>query len=476
MSASIGACGFWLDEVRHGYYLEMTNLELLRQIVSDIRRGDFGPGMTGTLEIDTLYTKLGIRRGKLLIRPVPGCIGIGDQGVTSISDLTSSLRQNEQRLREGVSEETLRTKIFDLVLAAFSERMADGIEQADYSRFKTELQAWFVQVSLPRVHLVPCLIVPYKCDPFSVGPVSFWHSAEFYERIRHLGVEFPTTPDIVFEIFLNSMKSQSASWVAEVVVPGREHRRSSEIADLAVDLALTALQLFIPESWSTHFSRMTARSQLSERHDLSLTSMGVSSGSSNLTPGLGLLPGPFNTGILQAAKLLESVGRRLDYFINDSVTLSGLQQGWCDAAYWFHEGVAESLDTVAVAKLETAIEQLMSAGSTSGNKRRLVLALRAFYGLEKDQLLFRGASMTVGEFIEKIAQARSRVLHGTESTLTGEVAETRNEISIFARDVLLKYTLALDRYSASVSSDDHIESFLVWVEDQRIHGNNVGDL
>jgi hypothetical protein len=87
------------------------------------------------------------------------------------------------------------------------------------------------------------------------------------------------------------------------------------------------------------------------------------------------------------AAILESVGRRVAHFIRQDAKLKKLERAWCDAAYWFHEGLAEPQATIAVAKLETSIEVLFGAGSSKLSKQRLCQAIGAFYGLgPKDRL------------------------------------------------------------------------------------------
>ena len=40
----------------------------------------------------------------------------------------------------------------------------------------------------------------------------------------------------------------------------------------------------------------------------------------------------------------RSVGRRIDAYVHGGSKLPNLEQAWCDAAYWFHEGLAETLE------------------------------------------------------------------------------------------------------------------------------------
>ena len=55
------------------------------------------------------------------------------------------------------------------------------------------------------------------------------------------------------------------------------------------------------------------------------------------------------------------MGRRLSAYLEATSVVPDLDEAWCNVMYWFHEAMAECLDTVAVAKLETSIEVLFRA-------------------------------------------------------------------------------------------------------------------
>ena len=47
--------------------------------------------------------------------------------------------------------------------------------------------------------------------------------------------------------------------------------------------------------------------------------------------------------------------------------------------YWLHQALAESIDTIAIAKLETALEVLLRAESSRGSEQRMLEILSAFF-------------------------------------------------------------------------------------------------
>ena len=107
------------------------------------------------------------------------------------------------------------------------------------------------------------------------------------------------------------------------------------------------------------------------------------------------------------------MGRLIDAYLSRDGELPELEQAWCNAAYWFNEGMLEPLDTVAMVKLETAIENLFSAASAAGSKRRMREALKSMFGIEESETVAPSSDLTYKKLIDDIVTVRSRVLHGT---------------------------------------------------------------
>ena len=72
-------------------------------------------------------------------------------------------------------------------------------------------------------------------------------------------------------------------------------------------------------------------------------------------------------------------------YLSGKMSLPKIEQAWCDAAFYFHEGIAEPLDTIAVSKLETAIKMLLVTESSRGSKAILLQAMKTFFGLYETQ-------------------------------------------------------------------------------------------
>ena len=75
--------------------------------------------------------------------------------------------------------------------------------------------------------------------------------------------------------------------------------------------------------------------------------------------------------------------------------------------------------------------------------------------------------MKIKDFVVDIVTSRSRILHGTWSTLTDELPLGRKDVEALARDLLLSFTLRLDQYAAIASSADTAKDFLDWMTSER---------
>jgi hypothetical protein len=223
----------------------------------------------------------------------------------------------------------------------------------------------------------------------------------------------------------------------------------------------------IPVSYSREMARITGRTMPAWVGSVHKTRTKSTGGVYRREPSFGLSGGAFDQFISNRLPLLESIGRRVEHFVRGHGSLPRLEQAWCDGAYWFHEGLAEPLDTIAVAKLETALEVLLGAESTKLSNARLRHAMRAFYGLNENDPLTHSSTTTVKQYVEGIVGSRSRILHGTFSTLTESVDATRADVEAFSFDLLRLSSLSLDQYSVSATPSDESEAFLSWIEAER---------
>jgi hypothetical protein len=105
--------------------------------------------------------------------------------------------------------------------------------------------------------------------------------------------------------------------------------------------------------------------------------------------------------------------------------------------------LAEPLDSIAVAKLETALEVLLHAEKASGSQTRMLTILETFYGLKPEDPLTDGATTTAKHFARSVVHDRSRILHGTWSTLNSRLASNRTGLENFVTAVIHRAALEL---------------------------------
>ena len=161
------------------------------------------------------------------------------------------------------------------------------------------------------------------------------------------------------------------------------------------------------------------------------------------------------------------MGRLVKSFATGQYRFRKLEQAWCDAAYWLHEALAENIDAISAVKLETALEVLTWAGSTSGSQARLEAILAAFYGLDPGDPIRSESSMTAKQFAKRIVSERSQILHGTRSTLNWRSVTNRNGDEGFVVEVVRRAAIELEAYASSPSPKDDPDAFLTWVRSKQ---------
>jgi hypothetical protein len=79
-----------------------------------------------------------------------------------------------------------------------------------------------------------------------------------------------------------------------------------------------------------------------------------------------------------------------------------------DAAYWLHEALAEPIDSIAIAKLETALEVLLRFESSKGSTGCVLTILKCFFDLRPEDLIAPNSALTAKEFAANLVRDRSR--------------------------------------------------------------------
>jgi hypothetical protein len=437
----------------------MGNLESLRLIVANLH---VEPLMPGEIRADHLRHSPFAR-----VRLCPqGYVGIRKEGAEAFSDLALALFQNNPAYRRGCKLEELTTSLFGILLEKFSTRTAKPITPRDLAAVEQAIADWFKAHAFSYHFFIPCVLTPRKAPPFAIGPVSFLPLEDFIIRQQQqLQEDF----EMLMGTMIRDMRTQRADWIAEVDVHDSQASRAEELGNVAVDIALTAVQLAAhPEGMLHHLARMTSRTTTAFKVTPSRRSDGrLATSVTSTQPGLLLLEGNLQTILRNNADLLRTLGAQIDTFLNGSGFIPILAQSLVDAAYWAHEAFAEPLDTIAVPKLETTMEVLLRAESASGAITGLRQAIRAFYGLHESDLINPYSQTTVKRFVDDLVTDRSRILHGTWSTLNDTLEAGREGLQNFVIDLLKRYILAVGDYISTGSPTDNHAAFLAYVERQQ---------
>lgn len=388
-------------------------------------------------------------------------------GHHALADLADCLLDHSPAMQRGAFYRDVESELFDFIESYISRDPA-AIDSTDVDSLLRHFQKWFASKAEPRRVFVPCVISRTPAPRFEVGPITF----EFVDHVMQSdfyphGDGEAALDRIGFDRLLQWMRERDGDWLARVSVDGCEHKRAQEIAELAVDLAIAALQLAAPYLHTRSMARLDARRGTSQKRTLSEAHGHHSSGWSNQEPGLSIGAGTLADILQQTAPIFTAVGNVVHSFASGSFRFPVLETAWCDAAYWLHQALAESIDTIAVTKLETALEVLLRSENNEGSQRRMLEILRAFFDLGPNDPIAPGSALTARQFARRVVRDRSRILHGTWSTLSTRIID-RAGMEQFVITVLRSAALQLEAYARSAAPVDGLDEFLGWIQQGKL--------
>jgi hypothetical protein len=392
-----------------------------------------------------------------------GITAIRMPGYRAFIDLTAALLDRFPEMERGAFYDEIQTEMLSY-METYLGREPSALENVEAEALAVHFEKWFADKASSRHVFVPCAISRTPAPRFEIGPVTF----DFIDRV--------TTSDFCrqdcrdapgFHALVRWMREQDADWLARVTVDGCEQRRAQEIAELAVDLVIVALQLAAPNLDTRNMTRLDARRGTSQKHTLSEAHGHYNAGWTRKEPGMAIGHGTLADILEKTQPTVRAVGNVVRSFASGSFRLPVLERAWCDAAYWFHQALAESIGTIAVAKLETALEVLVRSENSTGSKRRVLEILNIFYGLGPDDTVSSGSLLSVREFARNVVRDRSRILHGTWSTLNARGIE-RAGMEGFVSNVLRTAVIELEAYARSTGPNDNIDEFLLWVQQRKM--------
>lgn len=397
--------------------------------------------------------------------------GITGKGTTILDALAREIRSQSSRIRQTIGHSELMKVVYVFIEHEWNkDNDLSGREQDIESKLSENLSKIVHEEIKTEYHLIPLRLFHEEGTPFRVGPVHFTQQCDFDPS--QLGLKQGEVVSITCKIEA-LRKHYEADWFAVVGVPNRERRLSFQVAKQATDIALIAPKLIFAAESFTSAVRLSGLSRSRICRSLSFFEGHIREEFGKEAPGLGWNRAIFDKAVRDSKPVFDSIGRRLDGYIHRSSPTVVLDQAWCNAAYWFHEALQAELDTISVVKFETSIEVLVRAESTKGSGRRMLQAFKAFFGSDADDKLEKSIIFaTVKNYADALVTLRSRILHGTLSTIENETLLTRSEIRHLCRNLLINYTMDLDDYVERAEREnrepqDDIESFLLWASKKR---------
>ena len=377
------------------------------------------------------------QRGSALAIRIPGH--------HAFTKLTDCLLDRLPRMERGIRYSDIQTELFNFI-EYYVDRLPSSVGEQDIEALVAHFEKWFADMALLRHVFVPCVISRISAPRFEIGPVTFEFvdcvaTSNFYPKNDAVAA----TDRLEFDRLLQWMREQNADWLARVSVDGCDSTRAEEVAEIAVDLTIVGLQLAAPYLDTRTMARLDARRGTLQKRTLSEANGNYTVGWTRKEPGMSIGQGTLSSILEKAEPIFVAIGNVVRSFASGSFRLPGLERAWCDAAYWFHQALAESIDTIAIAKLETALEILLRTESSKGSERRILEILKTIFGLEPDDLSAPGSTMTVRQFARNIVRDRSRILHGTWSTLNAR-GMNRAGMEGFVTSVLRITIVELEAY------------------------------
>jgi hypothetical protein len=396
-----------------------------------------------------------------------GLIVVRQFAAQAYTDLLVSLNRRSPAMERGIVAADIRREL-SIFLAGHVPREAASLGSIDVAHLHRHFDEWFGRLAVPCRVFVTCVISRWKAPRFSIGPAEF----VFIDDIER--TEFYPSPDDPFgrselDDLVELMRQGGANWLARISIEGCERQRAKQLADIATDLAIVAVQLTVP--YTAGIGRLYAHRGTPMKLTLCEAEGRFYKDHSWDAPGQLIGTGALNYFLTMNEAIVSSVGDRVRSFSTGRFRLHRLELAWCDAAYWFHEALSEINEAIAVTKLETALEVLMCAGSSKGSQARIEAILEAFYDLGRDDPVHDATTTTAKRFAKEFVEGRSRVLHGTESTLLSRRSHDWEGAVEFVRSVLARAAVEIGTYSDIPNVADDRESFLEWV---KIRGESKG--
>lgn len=378
-------------------------------------------------------------------------LGFAFPGVRLMRKMAAHMHSNDPVYMRAASFREFEKAVANAALNLYEARDSLGSEHV--AALEGAIKRWFEERTASMQLLIPCAIHPSRAESFAIGPVTFVHATD----LATVGVAEASDLELMVRMF----RERGGCWIASVTIEA-EQTRLRELAELAVDLALAALHISMPEQ--VIMCRLTGRA----RHNWSgvWTNQGgwVSHGVDNLEPGRTMSPEFFSAALAQIEPVLHELGTKIASFINVRRPMPRVETAWCDALYWYLEAIQDDVDTTAIAKFEICLENIAEAENLHKSRSKIKALLRIFLRLSGGQPILEGGTLSAADFVSKLVSGRSRILHGTSSTLSSRLQLDRSEAGEVARRLLMITGLGMGKFLETHSAEASMGDYARWAD------------
>jgi hypothetical protein len=239
-------------------------------------------------------------------------------------------------------------------------------------------------------------------------------------------------------------------WVCAVRVFGHTHTRSQQKALLAAHIALAAISL----GWDTPSQQAKETGLVYEigpersRHTVTFSDDFVveTSSQSVLRRGRFLNMADATAFFGKTGRRLDTVGAALDTFLSTNPTGPKrlLEEALCQSLIWFGEACNEPLEFMAIVKFAAALDTLAKGGKVGG----ICKLIQRRYPMSDKDAPFLNDGTSVKQLVVQIYETgRSRIVHGTRSSLIDDLEQLRTRAELLATIVLRACIFWLDTYT-----------------------------
>jgi hypothetical protein len=429
-------------------------------------------GVTGAMGFLTWNDRHKLHHASLNV-PERVATGFSAEGAFAIRELARDLRRGDTVWRKAVTLQQADLKLGAELRSILEIQPALEIEEAA-SRLVQRMMVWAADIGATRRHAIPITLLPHRLARFEIGPVGFVHRDNLDAAdllAGPAGSEVPTDERhrLALERIDKSLATRSACWIALVTVSNRERDVSTATANNAVDIALGALQAMAGVSALDNIGRVGGRLANWDCYDTWFPAGGDPEFTRNgHPPGFAVEVGAFETWLAETEPARSAAGQCLHAYLAGE-PFPRLHEAWCEAAYWYHEAMAEHLDTMRIARLETSLEVLLRAEKTSGSTGRILTGLQAILGIDPSLNVGVVRTITIRELVEEMVRSRSRVLHGTWPTLGSDLPGSVPvaDLAALVRRLIGLFAVKLELYTTDRENKDDVVAFLTWVQAQR---------